>query len=251
MLKTRIIPTLLYKDFGLVKGKGFDSRRAIGSAIQAIKVFNLRAVDELVFLDVTATLQEREPDYELIDELADDCFMPFTVGGGIRSVSHVGRLLEVGADKVAIGTAAVEEPAVLAETAKQFGSQCVVAVIDVARDDVGSPTVKTRSGTFPTERDPVDLARCCEDMGAGEILLQSIDRDGTMTGYDLEILESVAEAVSIPVIASGGAGKYDHLVEALRAGADAVAASAMFQFTEQTPLAARARLAGAGFPVRR
>ncbi|MCC6227345.1 MAG: imidazole glycerol phosphate synthase cyclase subunit, partial [Microthrixaceae bacterium] len=105
MLKTRIIPTLLYKDFGLVKGKGFDSRRAIGSAIQAIKVFNLRAVDELVFLDVTATLQEREPDYELIDELADDCFMPFTVGGGIRSVSHVGRLLEVGADKVAIGTA--------------------------------------------------------------------------------------------------------------------------------------------------
>ncbi|MCC6225839.1 MAG: nitronate monooxygenase, partial [Microthrixaceae bacterium] len=188
---------------------------------------------------------------ELIDELADDCFMPFTVGGGIRSVSHVGRLLEVGADKVAIGTAAVEEPAALAETAKQFGSQCVVAVIDVTRDDAGSPTVMTRSGTLPTERDPVELARCCEDMGAGEILLQSVDRDGTMSGYDLEVIAVVSDAVSIPVIASGGAGTYDDLLDALGVGASAVAASAMFHFTEQTPLQAKARMDEAGYPVRR
>jgi len=250
VLKTRIIPTMLYKDFGLVKGTGFDSLRAVGSAMQAIKVYNLRNVDELVFLDVTATLQGREPDYDLIDDLADDCFMPLTVGGGVRSIGHVRRLLEVGADKVAIGTACVESPELVEEAARRFGSQCVVAVVDVKEGPDGRHVAWTRSATAPTALDPVDLARSLESAGAGEILLQSVDRDGTMSGYDLTTLAAVAHSVSIPVIASGGAGNFDHMVAALRAGASALAAGAIYHFTEQTPMEAKAHLADAGFPVR-
>ena len=251
MLKTRIIPTLLYKDFGLVKGEGFDSKRAVGSAMQAIKVYNLRGVDELVFLDVTATLQGREPDYDLIDDLADDCFMPLTVGGGIRTIDHVRRLLEVGADKVAIGTGVVEAPGLVEAAAEKFGSQCVVAVVDTHAMPDGPDRAWIRSGTEATDLDPVDLARSLEAAGAGEILLQSVARDGTMVGYDLATIGAVAAAVSIPVIASGGAGTYDHMVAALEAGASALAAAAIFHFTEQTPMEAKHHLAAAGYPVRR
>lgn len=251
MLKTRIIPTMLYKDFGLVKGTGFDSLRAVGSAMQAVKVYNLRNVDELVFLDVTATLQGREPDYSLVDDLADDCFMPLTVGGGVRTVDHVRRLLEVGADKVAIGSACVESPDIVGAAAQRFGSQCVVAVVDVKAAPDGRPVVWTRSATNPTVLEPAALARTLEDAGAGEILLQSVDRDGTMTGYDIETLASVTAAVSIPVIASGGAGDFDHMVAALEVGAAALAAGAMYHFTEQTPMEAKAHLGRAGYPVRR
>jgi cyclase len=252
VLKTRIIPTLLYKDFGLVKGERFDSRRAVGSAMQAIKVYNLRGVDELVFLDVTATLQGREPDYELIDDLADDCFMPLTVGGGVRTIDHVRRLLEVGADKVAIGTASIEAPDLIEAAAERFGVQCVVAVIDTRATEPGGPErAWLRSGTEPTDLDPVELALRLESAGAGEILLQSIERDGTMVGYDLETIAAVAAAVSIPVIASGGCGTYDHMVQALQAGAAALGAAAIYHFTEQTPMEAKHHLAAAGYPVRR
>ena len=252
MLKTRIIPTLLYKDFGLVKGEGFDSRRAVGSAMQSIKVYNLRGVDELVFLDVTATLGGREPDYDLIDDLADDCFMPLTVGGGVRTIEHVRRLLEVGADKVAIGTAAVEAPGLVEAAAENFGVQCVVAVIDTKPVAPGGPQrAWLRSATEATDLDPVDLARTLESAGAGEILLQSIERDGTMVGYDVDTIAAVAAAVSIPVIASGGCGNYDHMVEALRAGASALGAAAIYHFTQQTPMEAKHHLAAAGYPVRR
>ena len=251
MLKTRIIPTLLYRDFGLVKGEGFDSRRAVGSAMQAIKVYNLRGVDELVFLDVTATLQGREPDYPLIDELADDCFMPLTVGGGVRTIDHVRRLLEVGADKVAIGTAAVEVPELIGAAAEKFGTQCVVAVVDTKAVDGQPGRAWTHSGTVATDLDPIDLARRLEAAGAGEILLQSVERDGTMVGYDLATIAAVAEAVSIPVIASGGCGSYDHMVDALQAGASALAAGAIYHFTQQTPMEAKHHLAAAGYPVRR
>lgn len=245
MLKTRVIPTMLYKDFGLVKGERFDSRRAVGSAVQAVKVYNLRNVDELVFLDVTATQQGREPDYALVDDLADDCHMPLTVGGGVRTVDHVRRLLEVGADKVAVGTAAVESPDVVGDAAARFGSQCVVAVVDVA-----GGRVATRSGTATHEIDPVEAAARLASAGAGEILLQSVDRDGRMVGYDIETVERVSDAVSIPVIASGGAGTFEHMVDALRAGASAVAAGAIFHFTEQTPAGAREHIGAAGYPVR-
>ena len=246
-----MIPTLLYRDFGLVKGEQFDSRRAVGSAMQAIKVYELRGVDELVFLDVTATQQGREPDYPLIDELADDCFMPLTVGGGIRSVDHVRKILSVGADKVAIGSAAVEVPGLVRAAADRFGAQCVVAVIDTRATDDGTVEVFTRSGTTATGRDPVELAQAFEADGAGEILLQSADRDGTMVGYDLETIKRVADSVSIPVIASGGAGSYEHMAEAvLESDASAVAAAAIFHFTQQTPIEAKKHMAERGIPVR-
>jgi len=252
MLKTRIIPTLLYKDFGLVKGERFDSRRAVGSAMQAIKVYNLRGVDELVFLDVTATLQGREPDYELIDDLADDCFMPLTVGGGVHTIDHVRRLLEVGADKVAIGTAAATSPDLVNAAAERFGAQCVVAVIDTKPAHQGGPQrAWIRSATEATDVDPVSLAATLESAGAGEILLQSIERDGTMVGYDTATIEAVSTSVGIPVIASGGCGTYDHMISALKAGASALAAAAIFHFTEQTPLEAKHHLAAAGYPIRR
>ena len=251
MLKTRIIPTLLYKDFGLVKGIRFDSRRAVGSAMQAIKVYEMRGVDELVFLDVSATRQHRPPDYELIDELADECFMPLTVGGGVASLDAVRRLLEVGADKVCIGSAAVETPAVVDEAAAQFGSQCVVVSIDF-RVGADGPRVWTRSASQQTDRHPVDLAREVAERGAGEILLQSIDRDGTMSGYDLDTTRDVSHAVSVPIIASGGAGSYEHMLQVLNDGeASAVAAASIFHFTEQTPLEAKGYLGARGIHVRR
>jgi cyclase len=249
MLKTRVMPTLLYKDFGLVKGLSFDSRRRVGSVMQAVKVYNLREVDELVFLDVTATVDGRAPDFELVDEIADECFMPLTVGGGVRSEAHVRRLLQVGADRVLVNTAAVEHPELVRATADTFGTQCIAVSIDARR--VGDTfEAFTHSGTRPTGIDPVELARRTEANGAGEILLTSVDRDGTMTGYDLELVERVAEAVSIPLIASGGAGTYEHLADALQAGASAVAAAAMFHYTERTPLEAKRFLAASGIPVR-
>lgn len=251
MLKVRVIPTLLYRDFGLVKGVGFDSRRAIGSAMQAIKVYNLRRVDELVFLDVMATRQQRSPDFDLIDELADDCFMPLTVGGGVRSVDDVRRLLAVGADKVLLNTILVDEPDIVRLASERFGAQCVVASIDVRRDADGTPWVWVESGTRRTGLHPIELAQKVERLGAGELLLTSIERDGTMGGYDVELVQSVASAVRIPVVASGGAGTYDHMVEAVVRGlASAVAAAAMFHFTQQTPMEAKEHLRAAGIPVR-
>jgi len=246
MLKVRVIPTLLHKSFGLVKGVRFDSQRAVGSPMQAIKVYNLRNVDELVFLDVTATVEGRRPDLELIDELADECFMPLAVGGGVSSVDDVRALLGVGADKVVIGTAALRTPDLVRESADRFGSQCVVVSVDT-RDG----QVCTKSGRVPTGRDPVDVAVAVEELGAGEILLQSIEDDGVMTGYDLETVARVSAAVSIPVIASGGAGTFAHMADALRlGGASAVAAASMFHFTEQTPMEAKHYLADHGFAVR-
>lgn len=251
MLKVRIIPTLLYKNLGLVKGVGFDSWRRLGSALQAIKVYSLREVDELLFLDISATRENRPPDFATIDDLADECFMPLTVGGGVRSLEDVRRLLMVGADKVAINTALVERPAIVAEITSRFGSQCIVASIDFKMREDGTREVYTHSGTKGTGLDPVTLACRVEQLGAGEILLTCIDRDGAMTGYDLEGLRQVCDAVSIPVIASGGAGNYEHLYEALTVGrASALAAASIFHFTEQTPLEAKLYLKARGVSVR-
>jgi cyclase len=251
VLKVRVMPTLLYKNFGLVKGVAFDSWRRVGGVMQAIKVYNMREVDELVFLDITATIEERRPDFPAIDEFADECFMPMTVGGGVRSVDDVERLLKVGADKVAINTGAFDVPGLIEEAAQRFGAQCIVAAIDARRLEGGRYEVFTAAGTRTTGQDPVAAARAMAEAGAGEILLTSIDRDGTMQGYDLHLVRSVTQAVNIPVIASGGAGTYHHLLEALTTGgASAVAAASIFHFTEQTPRAAKEYLAQKGILVR-
>ena len=250
MLKIRVMPTLLFKEFGLVKGVRFDSWRRVGSVMQAVKVYNMREVDELIFLDISATQEGRRPDFATVDEIADECFMPLTVGGAVRTLDDVRTLLRVGADKVALNTAAVEVPELISETARTFGAQCVVVSID-ARRAGGGYQVYTRSGTAATGTDPVVLARRAETLGAGEILLTSIDQDGTLAGYDIALTRLVSAAVSIPVIASGGAGTYAHFVEAVvEGGASAVAAASMYHFTEQTPLGAKRYMGGRGLRVR-
>jgi cyclase len=251
MLKVRVMPTLLHKDFGLVKGERFNSWRRTGSAMQQIKVYNMREVDELVYFDITASTSGREPDYEEIDHLADDCFMPMTVGGGIRTIEHARNVLQVGADKVSLNSGAVEDPQLISRIAERFGSQCVVVSIDFKRHTDGRCEVFTHSGSRATGLDPVAFAVHAEQLGAGEILLTSIDRDGMFTGYDLECTRRVSDAVSIPVIASGGAGSYEDMWAAIvEGGASAVAAASIFHFTHLTPLEAKRYLAGKGLPVR-
>ncbi len=242
MLKTRIIPTILYKDTTIVKGISFDSSRRIGSLMQTIKVYNMREVDELIFLDITATIQKRFPDFNLVDDFADECFVPLTVGGGIRTVNDAKRLLYVGADKIAINTAAVEYPDIVEEMALKFGSQCVVVSID-AKKRGNDYKVVTHSGKKETDIDVLKFAEYIEKRGAGEILLTSMDLDGTMKGYDIKLIKMITDAVSIPVIASGGAGDYEDMLQALKVGnASAVAASSIFHFTQQTPLEAKTYL---------
>lgn len=250
MLKTRIIPTLLWKNFGLVKGEGFDSWRRVGTVLPAIKVYNTREVDELILLDICATQEGREPDYESVAEFSCECFVPLTVGGGIQNLDHITRLLHAGADKIAINTAAYANPYLIQEAANRFGSQCVVVSIDVRHSPAGGYECYSRSGTSATGLDPTSWARQVESLGAGEILLTSVERDGTMRGYDLEMVATVSSAVRIPVIASGGAGNYAHMADAVTNGASAIAAASIFHFTEQTPLAAKNFLRTRGIRVR-
>jgi cyclase len=249
VLKTRIIPTVLYSGHTLVKSIKFADLRRVGSPLQAIRVYDLREVDELIFLDIAATVEGCIPDTNLIDELADYCFMPLTVGGGIRSVGHVRDLLRVGADKVSVTTEFARRPEVVSEIAKEFGSQCVVVGIDVRSTGEGYNCV-VAGGREGTEFSPVSLARMAEEQGAGEILLTSIDQDGMMDGYDIELIDTVSNAVSIPVIVSGGAGKPAHFEAALAAGASALAAASIFHFTETTPRDIKAYLADKGRAVR-
>jgi cyclase len=250
MLKVRVIPTLLWKQFGLVKGVAFDSWRRVGPVLPAVKVYNQREVDELVLLDIVAHLSSDDPDFESIAEFGQDCFVPLTVGGGVTKIDQVQRLLRAGADKVAVNTAAYARPIFINEIANRHGAQCVVASVDVRFQD-GSWRCFSHAGQKATGVDAVAWVRELEDRGAGEILITSIDRDGTMQGYDLQLIEAVANAVKIPVIASGGAGNYQHMVKAVtQAGASAVAAASIFHFTEQTPAGAKAALADAGVHVR-
>lgn len=251
MLKVRVIPTLLWKNFGLVKGVGFDSWRRIGPVIPAIKVYNTRDVDELVLVDITASRESALPDYESIHDFSNECFVPFTVGGGITHIDQIQRLLRAGADKISINSAAYANPRLIEQASSRFGAQCVMASIDARRLGDGTYLCCSHSGTIATDKRPVEWARELEARGAGEILITSVERDGTMQGYDLDLIGQVVRAVKLPVIASGGAGSYEHMRQAiLEGGASAVAAASMFHFTEQTPAEAKKFLAVAGIPVR-
>jgi imidazole glycerol-phosphate synthase subunit HisF len=251
VLKTRIVPTLLFKNVGLVKGVGFNSWRRVGAAMQSIRVYNRREVDELILLDIAATPDRTKPNFREIDELADSCFMPMTVGGGVKSIGDIRNLLAVGADKVALNTSAVETPELIRDGAREFGAQCIVVSIDVRGAEGGMGEVVTHCGQQGTGLDPVDWAKTVQELGAGEILLTSVDRDGTMEGYDVDLVRDVAAAVTVPVIASGGCGNYEHMAQVLgRTRAAALAAASIFHFTEQTPREAKLYLAERGFVVR-
>ena len=217
----------------------------------AIKVYKNRQVDELILLDIAATPQRRIVDYQEIDDLADECSMPLTVGGGVRTADDFRRLLRAGADKVSVNSGALDNPGLIDQAARLFGTQCVVASIDFRRRDDGAGEVYACCGIRATGKDLVAWARETADRGAGEILLTSIERDGTMEGYDVEAIRRIAETVSVPVIAAGGAGCYEHMHQAMRDGkADALAAASIFHFTEQTPLEAKKYLAARGIHVR-
>lgn len=240
-LKVRMIPTLLVKNGSLVKGKSFDSWRCVGSVLPAIKVYTLRLVDEMIVLNV----HSNQPDFELIEEISADCFVPLTVGGGVRNIEDIRSLLKAGADKVSINSAAFDDPNLISKGASLFGSQCIVVSIDV-KDGV----CYKNSGTLSTGYSPLDWALKMEERGAGELLITSIPRDGTMEGYDHALIKEICSAVSIPVIASGGAATPDDFYEAIESGASAVAAASLFHFTELTPLEAKMYLKEKGVAIR-
>lgn len=230
MLAKRIIPALLVRGRTLVKGERYDSWRSIGHALQGAKVHARRGVDELMILDIAATAEGRGPDLDMVRELSEGCFIPITVGGGVRSLADIDALLRAGADKVCIGTAAWEVAGLVAQAAQHFGRQAVVVSVDTK-----AGRLHWRNGTVGCDTLPFYAARCAVQCGAGEILLSSVDRDGTMAGYDLGLIREVAQAVDVPVIASGGCSGYEDMLAAFQAGADACAAGALFAFTDSTP----------------
>ncbi|CAN5721740.1 imidazole glycerol phosphate synthase subunit HisF [soil metagenome] len=251
-LAKRIIPCLDVKDGRVVKGIRFVELRDAGDPVEQAIRYDSERADELVFLDITASHEGRASTLEMIRRTADSVFIPFTVGGGVRSVEDFLAILGAGADKVGVNTAALRDPALIARAADRFGSQCVVVAVDARRRQDGDGwEIYTHGGRTPTGVDAVEWAAEVEALGAGEILLTSMDADGTRAGYDLELLRAVARAVRIPVIASGGAGSLEHLDQALSAGAHAVLAASIFHFGEITVPEARRFLAEQGHPVRR
>lgn len=233
-LRPRVIPTLLLRDRSLVKTVRFGRFAYIGDPTNTVRIFNELEVDELVFLDITATVEAREPNLDLLALIADECFMPLAYGGGLRDVEQARAILGIGFEKVVINSHAFEQPSFVTELANTFGSQAVVASIDVGRDGRGRPTVRTRSGRHDTNVHPVAWAQELEQRGAGEILLTAIDRDGTWGGYDIELVRMVADAVHVPLIASGGAGAVDDLREVIRTGgASAAAVGSMVVFQKR------------------
>ena len=249
MLARRIIPCLDVANGRVVKGVHFESLRDAGDPIEQAARYDQEGADELVFLDISASPEERKTTLDMVGRVAESIFTPFTVGGGIRSVPDAGAALRAGADKVAVNTAAVREPALVSRLAESFGSQCVVAAVDVRRVN-GRLVVMVNGGREETPLEAVAWIRQLESLGAGEILLTSMDRDGTGQGYDLPLLTAASSAVSIPMIASGGAGNLEHLAEAFDAGAHGVLAATIFHFQGSSLAEARAYLRSRGFPVR-
>ncbi len=251
MLARRIIPCLDVKGGRVVKGVGFVGLRDAGDPVEAAARYDAEGADELCFLDITASHEERGIILDVVRATAERCFMPLTVGGGVRMLDDIRALLRAGADKVSINTAAVAEPELVARAAERFGAQCIVVAIDAKRAAEGRWEVFTHGGRRATGLDAVEWARRVVDAGAGEILLTSMDRDGTRDGYDLALTRAVADAVDVPVIASGGAGTLEHLYDALVEGhASAVLAASIFHYEEHSIRHCKEYLRGRGVPVR-
>jgi cyclase len=255
MFKVRLIPCLDVKDGRVVKGVNFVNLRDAGDPVEAAIAYDAAGADELTFLDITASHENRDTIYGVVQRTAEACFMPLTVGGGVRTVEDIRKLLACGADKVSINTAAVSRRAFVKEAAEKFGDQCIVVAIDAKQvSKPGTPPrweIFTHGGRNPTGLDAVDYAKEVVSLGAGEILLTSMDRDGTKSGFDIALTRAIADAVPVPVIASGGVGTLDHLVEGVRDGhASAVLAASIFHFGEHTVREAKAHMAKAGLPVR-
>jgi cyclase len=251
VLKVRIIPCLDVHDGRVVKGVQFVDLRDAGDPVEQARVYDSAGADELTFLDITASHENRDTILDVVARTAEQCFMPLTVGGGVRAVEDIRRLLLAGADKVSINSAAVARPDFVREAAEKYGDQCIVVAIDARQTSPGKWEVFTHGGRKGTGLDAVDWARRMTELGAGEILLTSMDRDGTKSGFDLDLTRAVSDAVPVPVVASGGVGTLDHLVEGVtRGGASAVLAASIFHFGEFTIAQAKERLAQAGVPIR-
>jgi cyclase len=251
MLTARVIPCLDVKDGRVVKGINFVGLRDAGDPVEQARVYDKAGADELCFLDITASHEKRDIMLDVVRHTAEECFMPLTVGGGVRSTEDIRTLLAAGADKVAMNTAAVDDPELVRAGAEKFGSQCIVVAVDAKRNSAGGFEVFTHGGRKATGLDALDWVKRLAELGAGEILLTSMDRDGTKAGYDIELTRAVADSLTIPVIASGGVGVLDHLVEGVRDGhASAVLAASIFHFGEHTIAEAKAHMAAAGVPVR-
>ncbi|MEM9032714.1 MAG: imidazole glycerol phosphate synthase subunit HisF [Pseudomonadota bacterium] len=251
MLKVRIIPCLDVADGRVVKGVNFVDLVDAGDPVEAARAYDAAGADELCFLDIKATHENRETMYELATRTAEACFIPLTIGGGVRTVEDVRALLLAGADKVSFNSAAVADPNVVARAADRFGAQCIVVAIDAKTVAPGSWEIFTHGGRKATGINAVEFAQEVVERGAGEILLTSMDRDGTRAGFNLELTRAVADAVPVPVIASGGVGTLDHLVEGVtKGGASAVLAASIFHFGDHTIGEAKAHMAAAGIPMR-
>jgi cyclase len=251
VLKVRIIPCLDVKDGRVVKGVQFVDLRDAGDPVEQARIYDAAGADELTFLDITASHENRDTILDVVTRTAEQCFMPLTVGGGVRAVEDIRRLLLAGADKVSINSAAVARPDFVREAAEKYGDQCIVVAIDARQTAPGRWEVFTHGGRKGTGLDAVRWARRMTELGAGEILLTSMDRDGTRSGFDLALTRAVSDAVPVPVVASGGVGNLDHLVEGVTQGAaSAVLAASIFHFGEFTIAQAKERLAQAGVPIR-
>ena len=250
MLKLRIIPCLDVKDGRVVKGVNFVDLRDAGDPVEQAALYDAAGADELTFLDITASHENRDTILGVVSRTAERVFLPLTVGGGIRSTNDMRRLLLAGADKCSINSAAVARPALIREGAEKFGSQCVVVAVDARANPDGTWQVFTHGGRTPTGRDVLDWVREVQSLGAGEILLTSMDRDGTQSGFDLDLLRAVTNAVRLPVVASGGGGTIEHFIEGARAGATGLLAASVFHFGTFTVPQVKQALAQAGLPMR-
>lgn len=251
MLKKRLIPLILYDDWKMVKTINFTDIRNYGSPVVAAKTYDAQKVDEIIFLDIRASLNHREPPFDAAKDIISSCFCPVSVGGGINTISHIRRLLNIGADKVIINTGAVKRPEFIREASNYFGSSCIVVAIDIMKIKGFGYFVYILSGEKVVNLYPINWAKKCEYLGAGEIFINSIDRDGRECGYDNWILKMITNAVDIPVIASGGAGHPQHFVDVInKTGVDAVAAGSIFLYTEHSPMSARKYMLERGINVR-